>query len=126
MGDPLIEMDGRADMTKVIVDSGFEPSSVPLPLGLFNSPKRRCKFRIAMLHCMAQDEYFVDKFIVNIEATFQLNNKVNRRNIHTRTVEFPKALLIIYLFCAMSVHRAYAPVMCMKTVVNVTSHLDMQ
>jgi hypothetical protein len=75
---------------------------------------------------MAQDEDFMDNFIFSDEATVQLNNKVNRCNIHTRTVEFPKALLIINLFCAMSVHRAYASVIIMKTVVNVTSYLDMQ
>jgi len=95
-------------------------------LGIFNRPKRRCKFGVGMLHCMAQDEDFVDKFIFSDVATFQLNNKVKRCNIHARILEFLKALLIINLFCAMSVHRAYAPVIIMKTVVNVTSYLDMQ
>lgn len=99
---------------------------VPMHLDLFNRPKGRCKFGVVMLHCMAQDEDFVDKFIFSDVATFQLNNKVNRCNIHARTVEFPKALLIINPFCAMSVHRAYAPFIIMKTVVNVTSYLDMQ
>lgn len=86
----------------------------------------RCKFGVVLLHCMAQDEDFMGKFIFSDEGTFQLNNKVNRCHIHTRTVKFPKALLIINLFCAMGVHKACAPVIIMKTVVNVMSHLDMQ
>jgi hypothetical protein len=95
-------------------------------LGLFNGLKRRCKFGVVMLHCMAQDEDVVEKFLFSDVATFQLNNKVNRCNIHARTVEFPKALLIINPFCAMSVHRAYTPFIIMNTLVNVTSYLDMQ
>ena len=75
------------------MDSGFNPSSVPMHLGLFNRPKRKCKFGVVMLHCMAQDEDFMDKFIFSDEATFQLNNKVNRCNIYARTVEFPKHCL---------------------------------
>jgi len=108
------------------MDSGFEPSSVLMHLGLFNRSKRRCKFGVVMLHFMAQGEDFMDKFIFCDEATFQLNSKVNRRHIHVRTVEFLKALMMINFFCAVNVHRTCAPVIVMKTVVNVMSHLEMQ